>query len=266
MRLEVRRWDGTSGHTPAIVSTLVRMPVDVLVVGTTGATVSAMRETKTIPIVAAAAGALLEVGAIASLARPGGNVTGLTAVQSDLSAKRLDLLKQSVPGLSHIAVFMSPYREVPAVGERYLRDTEIAARTLGVRTEVIQVDQAGDLDRAFKIATRDRAQAGLSLPNQFWGANAKRVGALSLSYRLPVMAQDSGIVEAGGLAQYGVDIVDLWRHAAGYVDKILKGAKPGDLPVEEPTKFELIINLKTAKALGLTIPPSLLLRADEVIE
>jgi putative ABC transport system substrate-binding protein len=175
-------------------------------------------------------------------------------------------MKQILPGLSRVAVFMSPYREVPSVGEHLLRDTESAAHTLGVHLDTIRVQQVENLEGAFKTALRSRAEAVLILPNQFWGANAKRVGELALTHRLPVMAQDPGIVEAGGLVQYGVNAPDLWRRAAGYVDKILKGATPADLPVEQPTTFELVINLKTAKALGLTIPPSLLQRADQVIE
>ena len=174
-------------------------------------------------------------------------------------------MKQTIPGLSRIAVFMSPYRELPSVGEIFLRDTEIAAKTSGVHVDVIRVEQVGDLEGAFKAAIRIRAEAILILPNQFWGANGKQVGGLALRYRLPVMSQDPGLVEAGGLIQYGVHAPDLWRRAATYVDKILKGAKPADLPVEQPTKFELVINLETAKTLGLTIPPSLLGRADEVI-
>ena len=264
--LEIRQWDGVSGHAQALVAELVRIPVDVLVVPTTGTTIVAKRATSRIPIVAAYAGDLVESGAVASLARPGGNVTGLTSVQPDLSAKRLDLMKQTVPGLARIAVFMSSYSEVPSVGEHLLRDTEIAARTLGVHVDVIRVEQVGDLEGAFKTAIRNRAEAILILTNPFWGANAKRVGELALRYRVPVMAQVTGIVEAGGLMQYGVHGPDLWRRAATYVDKIFKGAKPGDLPIEQPTKFKLIINLKTAKALGLTIPPALLLRADQVIE
>jgi ABC-type uncharacterized transport system substrate-binding protein len=131
---------------------------------------------------------------------------------------------------------------------------------------VVPVQTPGEIDSRFRIARQDGAEAGIIVPNQFWGANAKQVGETCLRRRLPVMSQDPGIVEAGGLLQYGVDITDLWRRAAIYVDKILKGAKPGDLPVEQPTKFELIVNLKTAKALGLTIPPTVLGRADQVIE
>jgi putative ABC transport system substrate-binding protein len=264
--LEIRQWDGVSGHSRALVAELIRIPVDVLVVGSTGDTVVAQRATKRIPIVAAYAGDLLGAGGVASLARPEGNVTGLTTDQPGLSAKRLDLMKQTVPGLSRVAVFMSPFREVPSIGEHLLRDTEIAATTLGVHVDVIRVEQVGDLEGAFKTAIRNRAEAILILPNQFWGANAKRVGDLALRYRVPVMAQDPGLVEAGGLIQYGVDLPDLCRRAATFVDKILKGAKPSELPVEQPTKFKLLINLKTAKALRLTIPPSVLARADQLIE
>ena len=264
--LEIRRWDGVSGHSRALIAELIRIPVDVLLVGSTGDALFAQQITKRIPVVAAYAGDLVGSGAVASLARPGGNVTGLTADQPGLSAKRLDLLKQAVPGLSRVAVFMSPYRTAPSVGEHMLRDTEIAATALGVHLDVIRVEQVGDLEGGFKTAIRNRAEAILILPNQFWGANAKRVGDLALRYRVPVTAQDPGLVEAGGLIQYGVDLPDLCRRAATFVDKILRGATPGDLPVQQPEKFDLIINLKTAKALGLTIPPSLLQRADQVIE
>jgi len=264
--LDVRRWDGTSGETPAIIAELIQMPVDVLVVSATGSTLAAKRRTRTVPIVSAGAGALLEAGVVASLARPGGNVTGLTSVQPALAAKRLDILREAIPALSSVAVLMSPYREIPAVGERYLRETEEAGRLLGLRLHVIRVETPAAIDTAFQGAVQHHADAGIILPNQFWGAHGKRVGELALRHRLPVMSQDPGIVETGGLLQYGVDIVDLWRLAAGYVDKILKGARPADLPVQQPTKFELIINLGTARALGLTIPASLLARADRVIE
>jgi putative ABC transport system substrate-binding protein len=264
--LEIRRWDGVSGHSRALIAELIRIPVDVLLVGSTGDTLVAQQITKRIPVVAAYAGDLVGSGAVASLARPGGNVTGLTADQPGLSAKRLDLMKQAVPGLSRVAVFMSPYRQVPSVGEHMLRDTEIAATALGVHLDVIRVEQVAGLEGGFKTAIRNRADAILILPNQFWGANAKRVGDLALRYRVPVAAQDPGLVEAGGLIQYGVDLPDLCRRAATFVDKILKGATPGDLPAQQPEKFDLVINLKTAKALGLTIPPSLLQRADQVIE
>jgi putative ABC transport system substrate-binding protein len=147
-----------------------------------------------------------------------------------------------------------------------LRETEAAAAALRLQAQIIRIEGAADLEGSFQAATLNRANAGVILPNPFWGANAKRVGALALSHRLPIMTQDPGIVEAGGLMQYGVHLPDMWRRAAGYVDRILKGAKPGDLPVEQPNKFELVINLKTAKTLGLTIPQSVLLRADQLIE
>jgi ABC-type uncharacterized transport system substrate-binding protein len=264
--LEIRRWDGISGHTPAIVADLVGIPVDLLVVSTTGAALAAKRATRTIPIVAAGAGALVESGAVASLARPGGNVTGLTSLQTDLSAKRLDLLKEAVRTLTRIAILISPFREAPAAGQGYLQETEVAARALGVTTHVIRVDGPVDIDAAFKEARQSGAEACILVPNQFWGVNARRTGAAALRHRLPMMSQDPGLVEEGGLIQYGVNIAELWRRAADYVGKILKGANPADLPVEQPTTFELVINLKTARALGLAIPPSVLARADQVID
>jgi putative ABC transport system substrate-binding protein len=264
--LEIRRWDGTSGATAAIAAELIGLPVDVLVVPTTGAAIAAKRETSTIPIVAAGAGALVEGGVVTSLARPGGNVTGVTTIQSELSAKRLEILSEAVPGLSEVGVLVSPYREVAAVGERYLRETQDAARRLGLHLRVVRVETAADLEPAFQAATRDKVQACIILPNPFWGANAQRVGEISLRHHLPVMSQDVGIVQAGGLLDYGVDLTSLWGRAAVYVDSILKGAKPADLPVEEPARYRLIVNLKSAKALGLTMPQSLLLRADQVIQ
>jgi putative ABC transport system substrate-binding protein len=266
VRLEIRLSDGVSGHARALIAEPIRLPVDVLVVPTTGDVIVAKQLTNTIPIVAASAGALVESGAVTSLARPGGNVTGLTGLQPDLSRKRLDLLKEALPSLSRIAVFLSRYREMPALGEQLLRETHEAAAALDLRERVIRVEGPANLDGGFQVAMVDRADAGVILPNPFWAAHARRVGALALKHRLPLMTQDPGIVEAGGLMQYGVLLPDLWRRSASFVDKILKGARPADLPVEQPTKFELIINLNTAKALGLTIPPSLLLRADEVIQ
>jgi putative tryptophan/tyrosine transport system substrate-binding protein len=203
---------------------------------------------------------------VTSLARPGGNVTGLTSLQPALAAKRLDILREAIPALTNVTVLQSPYREVPTVGERYLRETEAAGHKLGLRLEAVRVETAAAIDTAFQSAVAHHADACIILPNQFWGAHGARVGELALRHRLPVMSQDPGIVEAGGLLQYGVDLVDLWRQAAGYVDKILKGARPADLPVQQPSKFELIVNLKTARALGLVIPASLLARTDRVIE
>jgi putative ABC transport system substrate-binding protein len=264
--LEIRWSEGVAGRAPALVSELVRVPVDVIVVGTTGATLAAKQATRTIPIVSAGAGALVEEGAIASLARPGGNVTGLTGVQPELVAKRLELLKEAVPNLSRVAVLMSPYREVPAIGERLLKATETAAQSVSVHLQVLRIEEPADFEGAFQAARRGQAGAVIILPNPFFGVHAVRVAELALKYRLPTIGNSLAIVEAGGLMRYSPYGPDVWRRAATYVDKILKGAKPGDLPVEQPTKFELVVNLKTAKALGLTIPQSILRRADRVIE
>jgi ABC-type uncharacterized transport system substrate-binding protein len=165
-----------------------------------------------------------------------------------------------------VAAFLSPFREVPAVGERLLHETEQGAGVLRLRLSIIHVDGDADLEPAFQAAIRARVEAGVIITNPFWSVYATRVGDLALRYRLPLITQDPGIVEAGGLMQYGVHLPDLWRRAARYVDKILKGAKPAELPVEQPTKFELVINLKTAKALGLTIPSPVLTQADEIIQ
>jgi putative ABC transport system substrate-binding protein len=263
--LDIRSWEVRAERTPDVVAELLRIPVDVIVVPTTGAASAAKQMTKTIPIVASTAGALVEAGVVASLARPGGNVTGLTSSQVDLTAKRLELLKEAVPTLSRVAALVSPYRP-PALGEIFVRQTEAAARALGLRLDLLRVEGADDLAGAFQTATRARVGAVIIIPNPFFGVNAKRVAELALRHKLPMIAQDPGIVEAGGLMQYGINLADAWRRSATYVDRILKGAKPADLPVEQPTKFELVINLKTAKALGLTIPPSVLARADQVIE
>ncbi|PYN83482.1 MAG: hypothetical protein DMD96_02235 [Candidatus Rokuibacteriota bacterium] len=259
------RWsDGEAGRWPALVSDLIRLAVDIIVVPTTGAALAAQKATRTIPIVSTTAGALVEAGVVASLARPGGNVTGLTNSQVDLSAKRLELIKETVPMLSRVAALSSPFIP-PALGEIFVRQTE-TARTLGLRLDLYRVERSDDLAGAFQAGIRAREGAAIVIANPFFGVHATRVGKLALQHKLPLITGDPGIVEAGGLIYYSVGQADAWRRSATYVDRVLKGAKPSDLPVEQPTKFELVINMKTAKALGLTIPPTLLLRADQVIE
>jgi len=263
--IDWRLGEGRIDRHAALVLELIRLPVDVIVVGTTGATLAAKQLTTTIPIVAATAGALVEAGVVASLAHPGGNVTGLTTMQADLHAKRLELLKEAVPKLSRVSGLASPYGRA-SLGEIFVRQTETAARALGIQFQLLQVQSPADLEEAFQAAVRGRSGAVIIISNPFFSVHAGRVAELALRHHLPMMANDPGVVEAGGLMQYWVDYRDMWRRAASYVDRILKGAKPADLPVEQPTKFELVINLKTAKALGLTIPPSVLLRADQLIE
>ena len=202
---------------------------------------------------------------MASLARPGGNVTGLTTMQADLSAKRLELLKEAVPKLSRVTALRPPYSRA-SIDQIFATQTETAARSLGIQFQLLQVPGPSDLEDAFQTAARSRADAVIFRPSPFFTLHAGRVGELALKHGLPTMGNEENMVGAGGLMAYSVDYLDMWRRVASYVDRILKGAKPADLPVEQPTKFRLVINLKTAKALGLTIPPSLLARADQVIE
>ena len=207
----------------------------------------------------------LRSGLVTSLARPGGNVTGLSVLAPELVGKRLELLKQAVPGVSRVAVLWQP----GAYGERtekdMLKGAEVAARALGVRLQFVEARGPADFDRAFSDMTRARAGALTVLASAMFFNERRRLVDLAAKNRLPAVYPLREFVDAGGLMSYGPNLADLFRRAATYVDKILKGAKPADLPVEQPTKFELVINLKTAKALGLTIPPSVLARADEVI-
>jgi putative tryptophan/tyrosine transport system substrate-binding protein len=198
-------------------------------------------------------------GLVASLARPGGNVTGLSTVARDLDGKRLELLKEAVSRVSHVAVLWNP--DAPAGRE----ETEIAARLLGLKLQILEVRAPEGLDDAFRAAARERAQALVVLRNPVTRIERKRIAELAIKSRLPTIYDDREFVDAGGLMSYGTNIADLNRRAAVYVDKILKGTKPADLPVEQPTKFELIINLKAAKQIGLEIPQSVLYRADRVI-
>jgi len=238
--LEVR-WSAGETERTDLLSSLIRLPVDVIVVPTTGAAIAAKRATTTIPIVAAAAGALVETGVVASLARPGGNVTGLTTQAADLSAKRFELLKEVLPRLSRVAAIASPYGPTPLAG-LFARHAETGARAVGVQFQLLQVKTPADLDGAFQAATRSRVGAVTTLPNPFFVVHAARIAELALKHRLPLASGTRAEVDAGALIWYGVRLADMWRLAATYVDKILKGAKPGDLPIEQPTKFEFVIN------------------------
>jgi putative ABC transport system substrate-binding protein len=200
---------------------------------------------------------------VASLARPAGNITGLTNISSELSGKRLELLREAVPGLSRVAVLWNP--DVRGAVLDY-KETESAARSLRLELQSVEVSRAEDLDRAFSAVMSQRAQAVVVLPNPIGFANRPRIASFALKNRLPSMYPQREYVDAGGLMAYGPSLSDLFRRSANYVDRILKGAKPGELPVEQPTKFELVLNLKTTKAIGLTIPPSLLRRADAVLQ
>ena len=261
--LEVR-WTGDAYDSTDVISSVIRLPVDVIVVQTTGAAMTAKQVTTTIPIVTAAAGGLLETGVVASLARPGGNVTGMTTQAADVSTKRFEVLKDMLPRLSRVAAIRPPGGTLQTA--LFTRYAENGARAVGVQFQILPIQTPADLGGAFQAAARSRVGAVITMPNPFFAVHAARVAELALKHRLPLAGYYRDEVEAGALMWYGVNRADMWRSAATYVDKILKGAKPADLPIERPTKFELVINLKTAKALGLTIPPAVLQRADQVIE
>jgi putative ABC transport system substrate-binding protein len=264
--IEYRWAEGKFERLPALAAELVALKVDVILAGTVLAAVAAKQAIRTIPIVFAAVADPLGSGLVTSLARPGGNVTGLSVLSPELVGKRLEQLKQALPGVSRVAVLWQP----GAFGERteqdMLKAAEVAARALGVRLQFVEARGPTDFDRAFSDMTRAHAGALTVLPSPMFLNERRRLVDLAAKHRLPAGYPWREGADAGGLISYGPSLADLYRRAATYVDKILKGAKPGDLPVEQPTKFELVINLKTAKALRLTIPPSLLQRADEVIQ
>ena len=251
-----------SAH-PALAAELVRHKVDVIVTAGPLPTRGAKEATSTIPIVMAQDPDPVGNGFVTSLAQPGGNITGLSAVASELSGKRLELLKEILPSLSRVAIFgTSTY---PGNAQA-LKEIEFAAKGFGVRLQHLDVLDFKDIETAFRAASKGRADAVLALGNSVLNAHRTQVADLAVMSRLPAMYYAAEFVEAGGLMFYGVDFADLFRRAAVFVDKILKGAKPADLPVEQPTKFEFGINLKAAKQIGLTIPPNVLARADRVIK
>jgi putative ABC transport system substrate-binding protein len=261
--VEYRFTDGEIDPLPGVAAELVRLKVDVIVVASPQAIHPTKEATKSIPIVMAQSDDPVGSGFVASLARPGGNITGLSTVSPELSGKRLELLKQAVPKASRVAILWNATNSVAAL---QLRETEVAARALGVKLQSVKVRAAKDFDGAFAAMRRERAGALIVLPDLMFYDHQRRLVDLAAKNRLPVIYEEREFAEAGGLLAYGPNYNDLFRRSAAFVDKILKGAKPGDLPVEQPTKFELVINLKTAKALGLTIPQSILVRADEVIQ
>ena len=243
---------------------MVSLKADVIVTTGTPGTLAAKQATKTIPIVMASSGDPVRSGLVASLARPGGNVTGFTVLGPELEGKRLELLKQAVPKLSRAAVLWNPAN--PAI-PFYYEETQVAARALRVTLQaVVEVRRVTDFENAFSTIARARPDALMVLADRLLLAHRRRIVDFAAARRLPGMYPYREYVDAGGLMSYAPSNIELFRGAAIYVDKILKGAKPSELPVQEPTKFELVINLKTAKALGLRIPNSVLIRADEVIQ
>ena len=264
--IEIRQADGKIERFPALARELVGLKVDVIVAANSPAGRAVRHATTTIPTVVPVMGDPVGDGLVASLARPGGNITGLAFIGPQLVPKRLELLKEALPGVSRVAVLWHP----GAYGERtmndMMKDAEAAARTLGLQLRLATARDPDELGRAFATIANERADALFVFPSTMLFTERRRIVELATKQRLPSMSQDRVFVELGGLLSYGANITELSRRGAAYVDKILKGARPADLPVEQPTKFELVINLKTAKALGLTIPPSLLARADEVIQ
>ena len=248
---------------PELAAELVRLNVEVIVANGTLGPLAAKRATSTIPIVMTAAGDPLGSGLVASLARPGGNVTGISLMAPDLGGKRLELLKELLPRLARVAVLWNAANPYAAI---VFKETQAAGRTLGIEVQSLEVRGPDDFDSAFEAARKQRSDALITVEDPLTFTYQKRIADFAVADQLPSLHGLRGDVVAGGLMSYGADIADLFRRAAGYVDKILKGAKPADLPVEQPTRFELVINLKTARALGLAIPPTLLARADEVIE
>jgi putative tryptophan/tyrosine transport system substrate-binding protein len=259
--IEYRLAAGDYGGLPAMADDLVRLPVDLIVTDSGISTKIAQQATHTIPIVAATVGPdPVAAGLAASLAHPGGNVTGFTGFE--LSGKRLQLLKEAFPTISRVAALWNP---APGLGLD-LRSSEQAARTLGLQLRLVEITSPDRFAVGFDAASTGGAEALIVLPDGMFWNERRRIVALAAQHRLPAIYEEREYANDGGLLSYGRNVSDNFRQAAGYVDKILKGARPGDLPIQQPTKFDLIVNLKTAKALGLTVPPSILARADEVIE
>jgi putative tryptophan/tyrosine transport system substrate-binding protein len=258
-----RRWaELRLDRLPALATELVRLKVELILTTAGAETIAAKRATKTIPIVMGSSLDAVEQGLVASLSRPGGNVTGVTSMTEELNSKRLEVLREAAPKVSRIALLKC---KGALVGQGFGGMLD-AARALGVTLQLLDVQEAEDYETAFAAAIRERVGAMVVLSCYSNAANAPRIVALASKHRLPAIASWRGWAESGGLMSYGPRASDMAKLTATYVDKILKGAKPADLPVEQPTKFELVINMKTAKALGLTIPPSVLGRADQVIQ
>ena len=258
--LEFRSAGGKPERFPALAADLVRLKVDIIVASGTAGIRAAREASTTIPIIMAVHGSPVEAGFVNSLARPGGNITGLSFVNAELSAKRVELLKELIPKVRRVVAFWDP--TTPRLNADV---TDRAARSLGLQLEVIEARGRADFAGAFAATGRQRAGAVIPLASPVFVSERRVLVDLAARHRLPAMYETREFVDEGGLASYGAHYPDLFRRAAVFVDKILKGAKPADLPVEQPTRFELVVNMKTAKALGLTIPPSILVRADQVI-
>jgi putative ABC transport system substrate-binding protein len=260
--IEYRYAEGKTERLEQLAAELVRLKVDCIVTAGGQPTGAAQRATKTIPIVMAVSGDPVASGFVASLARPGGNITGLTIISPELSGKRLELLKEVVPGLSRVGVLRAPKAHGPA-----WKEVEPAARSLGLKLQPLDAESSYGLLKAFHVAKKSQVEALLTLPYALFNRDYRTmIVELAAKHRMPAMYGGTEFHEVGGLMGYGPETADNFRRAAIYVDKILKGTKAGDLPVEQPTKFEFVINLKTAKQIGLTIPPNVLARADRVIK
>jgi putative tryptophan/tyrosine transport system substrate-binding protein len=259
--IEYRYTKGELNRLPDLAAELVRLNVDVIVTAAISSVRAAKKATGTIPIVFASVGDAVESGLVSSLARPGGNATGLTFLAPELDGKRLELLKEAFPKITKVAFLW----RMPAARADPFKEAEAVAKTLGLRLQSVGVRGPDDFESAFKAAKSGGAAALIVISNPLSNTHQARIVDLAAKNRLPGIYPSTDFVEIGGLMSYGADILDNWRRAATYVDKILKGAKPAELPVEQPTKFEFVINLKTAKQIGVTIPPNVLARADKVI-
>ena len=259
--IEYRSAEGRNDRLSELAAELVRLKVDVLVTTGPAAVGAGKQATSTIPIVMGAVGDAVDFGFVASLARPGGNITGMSWLGPELNAKRLELLKEVFPKVVRVAVLWDP-----ATPKTYVRATEVAARSLGINLRVLEVAKSNEFDHAFATLTGDGAGALEVMPSTMFASQMRQLVDLAAKSRLPAIFPDERYAQAGGLLSYGPSFPEMYRRAATYVDKILKGAKPWDLPVEQPMRFEFIINLKAAKQIGLTMPPNVLARADRVIK
>ena len=260
--LEYRAAEGREELLPQLASELVRLNVDVIVAPGAAAGLAAKQATKTVPVIYMGGGDPVALGLVASLARPGGNITGITELSPELTSKRLELLKEAFPKISKVAVLVRD--SAPGVAGQ-LEDLETAARALRLKLQMVRVKGADGFENSFLTITNERAGALIEVPNPLFHANVNRIVQFTSKNGLPTIFHSKDFVEAGGLMTYGADFIELYRRAAHFVDKILKGAKPADLPVEQPMKFELVVNLKTAKQIGVNIDPNLLARANRII-